>query len=341
MAALWIGGLAQFFGIIRLVQRTVQPAPPFVGRLAGYFSNYARLAVGGMTVTGLYASWLFVGTLEGLLTTLYGRSLLVKLSLVAPLLAIAGFNLVVTQRRLQAGSDLWVGRLRDLVAAEIALALGVLAAVGLMTSISPARSELNERAALEARAQAAVATPAPQPIHEMVEVDDLLIQLDISPGWVGENTFTVTLTSGEENQPVLDASLIRMRFDHQTENLGQSELRIIEGQDGRYSVSGANLSAPGDWRIRITVQRPDEFDAVVDFEPHIEPQPPPPAPPPMVIAPPSPYRTPVLMATGLLTLALGAYTLSRQRFRIWQGMGALAVALVVVGGLFLVTAVLT
>lgn len=59
-----------------------------------------------------------------------------------------------------------------------------------MTSINPARSEM----ALQAAAAAPLA-PAPQPITEMQMVDDLHVQLTISPGWVGENSFQIALTT--------------------------------------------------------------------------------------------------------------------------------------------------
>jgi hypothetical protein len=47
----------------------------------------------------------------------------------------------------------------------------------------------------------------------------------------------------------------------------------------------------------------------------------------------------MLVTTGLLTLGLGAFTLSRQHFRVWQGLGALACGLVLVGSLILVAAI--
>jgi putative copper export protein len=58
------------------------------------FSNYARAAVPLLIVTGLYAAWLEVGSVEALLRTVYGQALLVKLILFLPLLAVAGINLL-------------------------------------------------------------------------------------------------------------------------------------------------------------------------------------------------------------------------------------------------------
>ena len=106
------------------------PSTPVLSRIVGCFSDSARIAVVGLAVTGLYAGWLQVGSLDGLLTTLYGRALLIKLILILPLLVIAGMNLLWTHRRLQAGEKVWAGYLRGLVGAEIILITGILIAVG-------------------------------------------------------------------------------------------------------------------------------------------------------------------------------------------------------------------
>ncbi len=333
MTALWIGGLVQFFGTISPLRRTV-PASA-LGKLVGYFSNYTRITVAGLLVTGLYAAWLQVGSLDGLLTTLYGRTLLVKLILLLPLLGVAAINLLVTHRRLQAGQALWMGRLRGLIGTELMLATGVLLAVGLMTSISPARSELTQRAISKALA----ALPPPQPLMDMQTADDLQIHLMVAPGWVGKNKFTV-IPSTPDNMPVTDAALIRLRFEHQTQDLGESELPITQHQANVYTASGANLSVPGQWKVRMTVQRPEQFDTVLDFMPQVPLPPPPPSMPVMESNPVLPYQLPALLLTGLLALGLGGYFIGQNGFRFWQGVGPLATGLTLLGGIFLVIAVL-
>jgi hypothetical protein len=172
----------------------------------------------------------------------------------------------------------------------------------------------------------------------MQMVDDLHVHLTITPGWVGANTFAVALST-MDGQPVMNASLIRLRFDHQTEDMGQSELRIEGATDGVYRVSGANLSAPGDWQMRMTVQRPDQYDSVLDFVAHVDLPPPPPAPA-FEVSPRLPYQTQALLGTGLLALAFGGYFLGLQRFRFWRGIGLLASLLVGLGSVLVASGVL-
>src|SRR4029450_11879823 len=91
MTALWVGGLVQVFAMIGPLRKEVSPAASSLGVFVGPFSNYARVAVVGLLLTGFYAAWLQVGTIEALLTTLYGQALLVKLILLLAPLGVAFF----------------------------------------------------------------------------------------------------------------------------------------------------------------------------------------------------------------------------------------------------------
>lgn len=259
--ALWVGGLAAFAVILTAGRRSAALTSASAAALVGHFSNYARVAVTALLLTGAYAAWLHVGSVRALLETQYGRVLVVKLCLLAPLLAIAAINLVWTHRRLQADQAIWVGRLRQLIGAEIALLAGVLLAVGALTSGSPARPIQALRAALP-----------PPPLLEMRTASDQMVHLEITPGSVGHNRFAVTLTDANDT-PITDISLIRMRFESLEQNLGRSELRPAAQADspGIYQAEGANLSLPGWWRIRLTIQRPLQFDTVVDFDLNVSP----------------------------------------------------------------------
>jgi copper transport protein len=333
MTAFWVGGLVQMAVVIGPLRRLGAEPTRTLGRLVGIFSNYARGAVAGLTVTGIYAAWLHIGSLDALSGTRYGQWLLLKLALFLPLLALAGVNLLVTQRRLQTGAAIWSGRLRALVTAEITLAVAVLAAVGALTSLNPARQVIAQRALAEQMAQA---TPPAQPLTLVQESEALHVHLTITPGWVGASQFIVQLFTLDA-QPITDATLIRLRFEHQTEDLGRSELRIAEepAMDGTYTIRGANLSTPGDWQIRATIQRPDHFDTVVDFTPTIPAPPSPPPAPTLDTTTPLPYRLPVVLWTGLLAVGLAGFFLGQGRFRRGESSALPTVGLLTIGVLFL------
>lgn len=325
-AAFWLGGLAQFLNVILPLRRNSR----LLATLVAHFSNFARILVATLILTGLYSAWLQVGTLDGLLNTRYGQALLIKLVLILPLVGIAGINLLVTRKRLQEGVAVWGQRLQGLVSAEILLVVGIVAAVGVMTAIAPARVELEDKNI------AAAPEPQPNPIIERLTADGLNLTLTISPGWVGENTFDLSVTD-RSGTAITDVSLIRLRFESQTENLGESELRIEPNGDSVYTTSGTNLSVPGKWRLRATIQRPNQYDAVVDFMPQVATVPP--APPPPILldktATPLPWRIPMLLLTGSGALALGGYFLGIHRLKLRESLPALG--LIMLSIIFLAT----
>ncbi len=330
--ALWVGGLVHFISIIGPVRNAFKPAAPLLGNVVARFSNFARVSVATLFITGLYAAWLQVGSIDALLNTPYGQALLIKLILIVPVIGLAFINLVYTHRGFESGDEKWGVRLRGLLGVEIVLTVGILLAVGVMTSISPARVTLAERAANPP-------APAPQPIKDVSTVNGLLVQFDVTPGWIGENTFTLKLVDSS-GAPINDVTLIRMRFESQTQNIGESELRPERVADGVYRIAGANLSATGEWRIRVTIQRPNQFDTLVDFTPTVPAAPTSQAPVPLPDpGTPMPNRVLVLLLVGIAALAVGGYFLGENRARLLQASSLLAVGLLVIGGTFLFSAI--
>ncbi|MEO8392709.1 MAG: copper resistance protein CopC [Chloroflexota bacterium] len=318
--ALWVGGLAQFINLLRVLPTYPQSLVPLVVR----FSNYARLCVAVLIVTGLYSAWLEVGSVAALVDSLYGRALIVKGILFLPLMLIAAVNLVLTPRGLRSGAAVWSKRLRSLVGVEIALTVGIFAAVAVMASADPGRASLASR--------------LPPPDHsyaDYVQVDDIHIHFDVVPGWVGQNEFYVTLLTNE-GDPIDDASLIRVRFDNQTQNVGQSELRPVSVGSGEYKITGANLSLPGTWRARVTVQRPDKFDSLGDFTLDMQNAP---IPPGLDMSVPLSGRQWALLISGLALLAIGGFIGGRGKFTPFRDVGLLVTATLIVGLILLIGAV--
>jgi hypothetical protein len=216
-----------------------------------------------------------------------------------------------------------VGILRGLVGSELTLTLGALVAAAIMTGGAPARE-------IQALRDAGVPQPPPVPsFFEMKITDGLMIHLQITPDTVGTDDYYVSLFTEDGSQVINNASLIRLRFDHQQQNLGESELRPQFQSDGLYTASGANLSIAGPWRVRMTIERPNQFDTVVDFD--VNAAPPPDLSPPItdVTLPPI-ERAAAALLCGIGLLVTGEYFLLPFR---WGSLGGKEVlALTAIGG---------
>ena len=105
--SLWGGGLLVLAStVLPVLCRDTAQRRVLLADIARRFSVLASLALAGVLVTGLYNAWLRVGTVQALGNTAYGRTLLVKLLLVLPLLTLGALNHYLSVPLLQQ----WVGR---------------------------------------------------------------------------------------------------------------------------------------------------------------------------------------------------------------------------------------
>ncbi|HYN89729.1 MAG TPA: CopD family protein, partial [Ardenticatenaceae bacterium] len=214
------------------------------------FSALGAASVAALLLSGLYSTWLHAGSLEALRATAYGQTLLAKLAVFIPLLALAALNLLHWRRRVAGSAPAQQGFLRTL-RAEAAVGVLVLALAGLLTGLGPARSALEARQA-EALTMRATAGP-------------LRASLTIRPPQAGPAHYEVSLTS-PDGAPYEIARTVRLRFTPPDPSLGLAEARAEHQGGGRYSVEGAYLTLAGSWQVELQVQRPDGYDVFTRFD---------------------------------------------------------------------------
>jgi putative copper resistance protein D len=145
-AGVWIGGL---WPLARLLGVTSKPAGadarPYAVLATRRFSTCALVAMIVLALSGLVNAALYVGDVAGLVGTPYGRWLLVKLAILAPILALAWIN----RRTLPtlSGDGETVGqpamrRLARFLTIEGSLALVLLAVVAVLVGTPPARHQV-------------------------------------------------------------------------------------------------------------------------------------------------------------------------------------------------------
>jgi mono/diheme cytochrome c family protein len=212
----------------------------------------AVLSVGTLTITGLYSSWVQVTTLPALATP-YGLTLIVKLLLLIPLLLLGALNLLRLSPRLSK-EETAAGQLRRSVTAETILATLLLAVVGLLISLEPAR---------QVAVREGIGLAEERTYNETVEGTD--ITLTIEPALAGYNQVVVALADGR-GQPINNAGLVNLRFNYQEEDLGSQEVTAAPtATAGEYAANDVLLSVGGEWQVELLVQRPDSFDAQTAF----------------------------------------------------------------------------
>lgn len=283
----WVGGLIHL-ALLLPVMLAALPSQEQVRTLAGVITRFSMLALGSViaiTLSGTYTALLHVSSLEQLWTTNYGWALLMKLAFFGGLLALGAYNLLVVRPRFErwakqaamaAVAGTWSKRFEGIVQWEVGLAITVLGAVGVLTSVAPAHSHSQRGQVGAGSGPVLVVTPIPEvaaqptrtpapivPFAEEHIVADLHVTLAVEPAGIGKNTLRVSVRDAE-GRP-LDVQRVQLTLDMTTMDMGTTTVIAEATGEGHYTVNEQWLSMVGEWRTRVLVRRVDAPDAETIF----------------------------------------------------------------------------
>jgi copper transport protein len=212
------------------------------------FSLLSSILVYVLLATGALAAFIEVDRWNQFTATRYGTTLLVKLALIAPLLAVGYYNSRWGKKRLVARAPGEPRRFIATAALEAGLGLVVFVAASMLTQTTTAK--------------AVVDTPNTKPYDTTQQVADLSVGLKVDPNRTGLNTYQVTLTDSG-GQPV-SADRVRLTFRYQA--IGPSTLILAPAGAGVSTGQGPYLTLEGNWRVEVEVRRPNVDDVVGFFD---------------------------------------------------------------------------
>ncbi|MFN8590983.1 MAG: copper resistance protein CopC [Thermomicrobiales bacterium] len=312
LAAVWGGGVVVF---------AIAVAPSLRGAERGAvwrsiiprFSTIALAAWGVLVLTGLYASWLQVGSREALTDTPYGRSLLLKGALLIPVLALGAYHL--QRGRRVAGADATERSDRTL-AAEAILVLAVLVVIGRLIGQEPARE------VLASQTPGFLAAPLLFASSDGARGGTLTV----SPGAAGANRFNLDLPG----PPLPEGAEAVLRFSLPERDIGAQELRLSRAEGNQFRAEGSELALTGTWQIEAIVRKIGAFSWPASAVLAIAESPSlPPAVNPAPLFAPSAVVALILLALGLLSLST-ALAVNNGRLTRMRSFG-LGLALIGVG----------
>ncbi len=258
-AAVWVGALFHFCLGIPLALRSLSARErrDCFSSMVPRFSVVAVLSVAVLVVTGFFNSWTQV-TVAPALGTPYGFALLVKVVLVIALLIFGALNLVWVRPAIRAKGErvVWLKRF---VNVEVVLAVLVLGAVAVLTSLEPARQVASRQG---------IGVPPPPTFRDTDE--GTTMSLRVESARVGANDLTITLEDRLGN-PIANVSDVRLRTRYLDADLGEETASATAVGGGSYLLEGAQLSIAGAWQAELLVTRPDAFDARTAFRFEVTP----------------------------------------------------------------------
>jgi copper transport protein len=237
-ASVWIGGLVVLAGL--LLRRANERE---LGAILPEWSRWAALAVMVLLLAGLIQAVVEVAVPAALLDTAYGRLLLVKLGLVAVVIAVASYSRRLVRMRLGASRP---GAMRAAVAIEAAVLACVLAMSSVLVQTTPGRTE----------AAAQELPPASGDFITTVDSSLYALEVQVLPAERGSNTVHLYAYTPEGEPQLVEEW--RATAALPAAGVEPIEVPLLPLTDN-HATGEVALTAAGDWQFRFTL-RVSEID---------------------------------------------------------------------------------
>ncbi len=154
---LWGGGLLSLSWVLYRGTKCLKLPLSWAAEAVRRFSLLAIVSVAVLLVTGLYQSWIQVGTLKTLFSTDYGRVLVVKLALFLGMVGLGALNLLSTKPKLLRATQQHkefsaAKKALNRIGAESSLAVLIFFVTGLLTVLPPGVHAVHQAAQASAAA---------------------------------------------------------------------------------------------------------------------------------------------------------------------------------------------
>jgi putative copper resistance protein D len=248
-AGAWLGGLPALALLLARARRTDDAAwQRLTVDATRRFSWLGVVSVAALLASGIINSWNLLGGPRDLLSTDYGRLVLLKIGLFVAMVAIAAANRFHFTPRLPAAGALRALQRNSL--AETGLGVCVLLFVGALGTLSPSGHQHTTNAQIP-----------PDAAFVHIHTSEAMAEVTIEPGRTGEAKATIRVS--REDFSEFPAKSIELTLDPPT--AGAKIARAAAHlPDGTWQVNALDLSQPGVWTVRVIIPTGGSAPIVLD-----------------------------------------------------------------------------
>ncbi|MDN5928175.1 MAG: copper resistance CopC/CopD family protein [Hyphomicrobiales bacterium] len=236
--AFWVGALAPLAALFAGNDKAAKPA-------LRRFSAIIPYVLAALLAAGIVLAVVQIGHFGALVSTAYGRVLLVKLALVALLLVLAAFNRWRLTNPILAGDGRTERRFVRSIAGEIVLVTAILCSVALWRFTPPPRA-------------LADAAPAP-PVSVHIHAERAMASVTVSPGRAGTVSVSAFVVGGD--LAPLDAREVTLSFSMPSAGIEPIRREARKLDQGQWRVDGLRLPVAGQWDVSVDILISD-FESV-------------------------------------------------------------------------------
>ncbi|GAA1411756.1 copper resistance CopC/CopD family protein [Oerskovia paurometabola] len=254
--SVWFGGIV---GLCLLLARSSGASAQRSARTVLRFSTVGAWLVLALALSGVLLAWRILGSLDALVTTGYGRTLLVKVALALSLVAIAAWNRYGLVPHVAEGPEGRL-RLRRTVVAEASVLTVLLVVTGVLVSQSP----------VEARTRVPVEAQSTAPAQEFDEpLGSGSLQARVTPGALGINSLELTVLDAD-GAPFDPVALPEVGLTQPELGIGPFTPTVTRTGTGTYLAS-IDLPMAGAWDVTVGVRTSKYENPVVTLPVEVSP----------------------------------------------------------------------
>jgi len=246
--AVWLHGVAVgcWLGSLVPLWRMLERPGPAASENLQWFSRWIKLAVAALAISGLALVYLQFDRVSSLWRTSYGQVLMVKLALLVVLFGLAVYNRYRLTARVVGGDVDAARAMRRVIAAEIGVALCVLAVVSVWRFTMPPRTM--------AMAESV------RPVSFHVHTPQAMAMVTITPPH-GHHPAAMDIALMKNDGGVLEPEQVTVYFSDAAAGVQPVRRAARRQADGTWRIARLNLPPLGAWTVRIDALVSD-FDRI-------------------------------------------------------------------------------
>ena len=295
VASIWIGGVLYFDLIIipKLRQISDGNIPQAILSLViPRFGSVVLLILGTITITGPFLLYLLENNLDLTLASIYGKILIIKLSLAAVMIAIGAYHQLVIHKQsfkslvasgdrnlsVQESSNTRIlSKFRYSAKIEVIAGIALIASVAVLVDsglpatefqdlLQTQQSSVNVYASTLGNAQQNVFTDT------VFGNNGSRAILSIDPYFIGSNDITISFLDANMN-PV-DIQSVLLEFTQTDKSIGPIKVDTQKVSTGVYSAQTDSLAIPGNWNAHIegVPVASSSLSIVADYDLYVKPK---------------------------------------------------------------------
>jgi copper transport protein len=293
-ASFWIGGLIflTFIFVSKIfIIKDEELKAKIISMVIPRFSVIIIPVLGSISITGPILLWSLESNLSTTISSLYGKILIIKLTLAAIMIILGGYHQFITEKRISnlsikqvrekgysnqtfANQPNFVKRFIWSLRIETFVGIGLLFVVSLMTNMVlpsgelPSSNLINNTAIVNLENQ----VQNKDIYSTVVYSENQKIQINLDPGRLGENKIFVEF-SDYNNNPTANIINATVKLSQIERGIGPILIDMQKISNGRFNAA-VPFSALGLWNIEIqgkTLQ-PNTTNTIATFEINIKPR---------------------------------------------------------------------